>query len=108
MLDRIPERLRTAAEGVARATQMMADAKSRRNQAAEGGEWPGYSGLKREQTAEWQAADLIEQLLSALKQLTMAARTSGGTAGRDETLCAACDVAEAVIAKAIEAIGAMP
>ena len=104
MLDRIPERLRTAAEGVERATQMMADAKSRRNQAAEGGDWPGYLGLKREQTAEWQAADLIEQLFSALKQITMMARTSGGVAGRDEALCAACDVAEAAIASASRAL----
>ena len=61
MLDRIPERLRTAAEGVAKATQMMADAKSRRNQEA-GDVGACYSGLKKEETVEWQAADMIERL----------------------------------------------
>lgn len=59
-MDRIVERLRTSAEGVAKATQMMADAKSRRNQAAEGGEWPGYMGLEKEHTVEWHAAEIIE------------------------------------------------
>lgn len=39
-------------------------------------------------------------ILSALRRLTIAARTSGGTAGRDEGLCAACDAAEVAIAKA--------
>jgi hypothetical protein len=42
-------------------------------------------------------------LLPALKRLTVAARTSGGVAGRDEGLCAACDEAEAAIAKAKDA-----
>ena len=64
-MDRIPERLRTAAEGVERATQMMADAKSRRNQAA-GDVGACYSGLTKEQTTEWQAADIIERSKAAL------------------------------------------
>jgi hypothetical protein len=41
-------------------------------------------------------------LLEALKRLTLMARTSGGTAGRDEALCDACDKAECAIAKAEE------
>lgn len=63
-MDRIPERLRTAAEGVAKATQMMADAKSKRN-----GDGACYGGLKREQTAEWQAAAMIERYEAALKEI---------------------------------------
>ena len=66
MLDRIPERLRTAAEGVERATQMMADAKSNRNQAA-GDVGANYQGLPKERTAEWQAADMIEKYETTLK-----------------------------------------
>lgn len=66
-MDRIPERLRCAAEGVAKATQMMADAKSKRNQAA-GDVGASYSGLKREQTAEWQAADMIERYIALLER----------------------------------------
>lgn len=65
MLDRIPERLRTAAAGVEMATKMMADAKSARNQAA-GDKDARYMGLRKEDTAEWQAADLIERLQKAL------------------------------------------
>jgi len=34
-----------------------------------------------------------------LRKLTFAARTSGGTAGRDEELCKACDAAEAVLSR---------
>lgn len=41
----------------------------------------------------------LNEALTALRQLTMLARTSGGVAGRDAGLCAACDVAEAVLAK---------
>ena len=41
--------------------------------------------------------DRIQQLERALKKLAFAARTSGGTAGRDEALCAACDAAEALL-----------
>lgn len=67
-MDRIPERLRTAAEGVARATQMMADAKSRRNRAA-GDAVACYEGLKKEQTAEWQAAAMLERYEAALKEI---------------------------------------
>lgn len=59
-MDRIAERLRTAAEGVERATKMMADAKSARNQAAEGGSWPGYQGIEKMRTAEWYAADILD------------------------------------------------
>lgn len=40
------------------------------------------------------------ELLFALRKLTMMARTSGGTAGSDEALMAACDEAEAAIARA--------
>ena len=36
----------------------------------------------------------IDPLRDALRKLVFAARTSGGTAGRDEALCAACDEAE--------------
>lgn len=43
-------------------------------------------------------ASLLEVLV-ALQRLTDAARTSGGIAGRDAELCAACDEAEAVIAR---------
>lgn len=68
MLDRIPERLRTAAEGVAKATQMMAEAKSARNRAA-GDEGSCYGGIKKEQTAEWQAADKIERYEKALQKI---------------------------------------
>jgi hypothetical protein len=68
MLDRIPERLRTAAEGVEKATQMMADAKSKRNQAA-GDVGANYQGLPKERTAEWQAADMIERYEAALKRI---------------------------------------
>lgn len=77
MLDRIPERLRTAAEGVERATQMMADAKSQRNQAAEGGEWPGYQGISKESTAEWQGADIIERYESGIRELQRVWWTKG-------------------------------
>jgi hypothetical protein len=63
-MDRIPERLRTAAEGVAKATQMMADAKSKRN-----GDGSSYSGLKPEQTAEWKAAEMIERYEAALRKI---------------------------------------
>lgn len=41
-------------------------------------------------------------LYSALRKLVFAARTSGGVAGRDEGLCAACDEAEAVLATGTE------
>ena len=67
-MDRIPERLRTAAEGVAKATQMMAEAKSQRNQAA-GDVGACYEGLKKEQTAEWQAAAMIERYEAALREI---------------------------------------
>lgn len=39
----------------------------------------------------------IKPLRDALRKLVVAARTSGGVAGRDEALCAACDEAEAVL-----------
>ena len=35
-----------------------------------------------------------EDLIAALRKLVFAARTSGGTTGRDEYLCVACDEAE--------------
>lgn len=38
-------------------------------------------------------------LHEALRKLVVAARTSGGVAGRDDGLCAACDQAEAALAK---------
>jgi hypothetical protein len=43
------------------------------------------------------SADRIDELTAALKGLTVMARTSGGTAGRDDALCAACDEAEAAL-----------
>ena len=36
-------------------------------------------------------------LKAAMRKLVFAARTSGGTAGHDEALCAACDEAEALL-----------
>lgn len=46
-------------------------------------------------------ASLVERRLTpmekALRRLVIAARTSGGVAGRDEELCAACDEAEALL-----------
>ncbi len=39
------------------------------------------------------------ELLDALRKLTFMARTGGQTAGRDDALCAACDAAEAAMAK---------
>jgi hypothetical protein len=38
------------------------------------------------------------RIINALRKLLFAARTSGGTAGRDNSLCAACDEAEAALA----------
>lgn len=66
------ERLRTAAEATAAATQMMADAKSQRNQSA-GDVGACYEGLKKEQTNEWQAADLIATLAAERDRLREAA-----------------------------------
>lgn len=68
-MDDLVTKLRKSAEGTARATQMLADAKSARNQAAEGGDWPSYQGLKPEQTTEWKAADEIERLREKVKIL---------------------------------------
>jgi hypothetical protein len=39
----------------------------------------------------------IDPLRRALRKLVIAARTSGGVAGRDDGLCAACDEAERVL-----------
>lgn len=39
----------------------------------------------------------IERLRRALRKLVVAARTSGGVAGRDDGLCLACDEAERVL-----------
>lgn len=39
----------------------------------------------------------IQPLRDALKRLVIAARTSGGVAGRDEVLCDACNEAEKVL-----------
>ena len=36
-------------------------------------------------------------LRATMKKLVFAARTSGGTAGRDDALCSACDEAEAML-----------
>lgn len=45
--------------------------------------------------ANAQAENLL--LKAAMKKLVFAARTSGGTSGRDEALCAACDDAECLL-----------
>ncbi len=65
---------------------------------------PCQSPPRREPTKE-DLCDLIEdrdetisQLRSALQTLVMMARTSGGTAGRDDSLCNACDAAERLLA----------
>ncbi len=82
MLDRLPERLRQSAAATERATQMMADAKSARNQAAGDGD-ACYLGIKKEDTAEWQAADKIERLEREVGRLRTAFRVNmlrfGGT-----------------------------
>lgn len=44
--------------------------------------------------------ELMAEMLAALRKLTLMARSSGGTAGPDSALMAACETAEAVIAKA--------
>jgi hypothetical protein len=67
-MDDLIERLRKGGEGTARATQMLADAKSHRNQAA-GDQDACYMGLTPEQTVEWKAADLIAQLRDALYEI---------------------------------------
>jgi hypothetical protein len=41
----------------------------------------------------------MDEYKSALKKLVWAARTSGGAAGRDEYLCAACEEAEQLLIK---------
>ena len=43
--------------------------------------------------------DRTKQLEKVLADVVMYARTSGGTAGRDEGLCAACDRAETLLSK---------
>lgn len=60
------ERLRSQANGAAKASQMIADAKSQRNQAA-GDVDACYMGVTKERTLEWQAADEIERLESELR-----------------------------------------
>ena len=91
MLDRIPERLRTAAEGVAKATQAMADAKSRRNRAA-GDVGACYSGLDKELTAEWQAADELELLRGLVAELHDSMQSEAGN------MYLECDLGERVAA----------
>lgn len=81
-MDRIPERLRTAAEGVAKATQMMAVAKSERN-----GDGACYSGLKREETAEWKGAVMIEKYEAAMDAAMQRLNESGtGEMGLVDTI----------------------
>jgi hypothetical protein len=53
-----------------------------------------------DQIAFWKQAEAdAAEYKSVLQRLVFAARTSGGTAGRDENLCAACDAAERLLAK---------
>lgn len=68
MLDKLPERLRESARGTARASQMIADDKSARNQAA-GDVGACYEGLRPEQTCEWQGADEIELLRTVIRMI---------------------------------------
>lgn len=42
------------------------------------------------------------ECINALRKLVFAARTSGGVAGRDEGLCAACDEAERFLQASIK------
>lgn len=57
---------------------------------------------------EGERAGIDKDMLKALRQITLMARTSGGVAGRDEALCAACEAAEAVIAKATSFLSPTP
>ena len=43
-------------------------------------------------------ADYLDTMESVLRTLVFVARTSGGVAGRDVELCAACDMAEELLA----------
>jgi hypothetical protein len=45
----------------------------------------------------------IAPLRKALRGLVVAARTSGGVAGRDDGLCTACDEAERVLQSVLDA-----
>lgn len=56
-------------------------------------------GLFKAASAMLDAADRIEVLTAALKQLSFAAQTSGGVAGRDDALFEAIGVAEAALLK---------
>jgi hypothetical protein len=68
MIDRIPGRLRAAADGVAKATQKMAAATARRNR--EAGHFDGKCrSLMRDETVEWQAADMIEKYETTLRAI---------------------------------------
>lgn len=51
----------------------------------------------REQVSQMLADQ--RDLREALKAVVFAARTSGGVAGRDDALCAACELAERVLEK---------
>lgn len=65
-------------------------------------EWAYAAGKRQARAASQPNGDpyflgLCHTLLAALKRLSFAAQTSGGTAGRDEELCAAIARAEAAI-----------
>lgn len=55
------------------------------------------SGCTRSAEAMVDIVRYVEALENALRNLTFQARTSGGVAGPDEGLKAACDVAEQVL-----------
>lgn len=91
------ERLKSQAEQAAKATQMIADAKSQRNQAA-GDVDACYMGVTKERTLEWQAADEIERLRIELEMFMNVYTDISRIVGRqgDEGTSLAMDVQNAI------------
>lgn len=66
-----------------------------------------YAATKREAAKYWNEWAQFKRgrdaAMKALTELVFMARTTGGTAGRDEALCRACDQAEAIIGQKVPA-----